>query len=95
MTNFFKVVQQGQVFSVPSSKNDSGQTLKCNLVLRELGSNYADQYIGALLGNAAECKFYSGDLVVATLRFSTRDHNGSTYQDILITDIVKIKSQLA
>jgi hypothetical protein len=30
------------------------------------------------------------DLVVASLRFSTREYNGQTYQDIVVTEIIKI-----
>ena len=90
MKSIFKVVQQGEAFAVQSPKSDSGQTMKCNIVLQELGGKFENQYVGAMLGNAATCKFYSGDLVAASLRFSTRDYNGATYQDILVTDIVKL-----
>ena len=31
-----------------------------------------------------------GDVVIATLRFSTHDFQGQTYQEILATDIVKL-----
>ena len=92
MKGFFKVVQQGEAFAVQSQKADGGQTMKCNIVLQELGGKYEDQYVGVLLGNVAQCKFYSGDLVAASLRFSTRDYNGATYQDILVTDILKLKN---
>ena len=53
-------------------------------------SKFENQFVGAMLGNAAQCKFYPGDVVAASLRFSTRDYNGATYQDILVTDIVKL-----
>ena len=42
------------------------------------------------LGSLAACKFYEGDLVAATLRFSTHEHQGQVFQDIVATDIVKI-----
>jgi hypothetical protein len=29
--------------------------------------------------------------VVASLRFSTREYNGQTYQDIMVSEIIKIK----
>lgn len=90
MKSIFKVVQQGEAFAVQSQKSDSGQTMKCNIVLQEMGGKYESQYVGAMLGNAAQCKFYPGDVVAASLRFSTREYNGATYQDILVTDIVKI-----
>ena len=31
-----------------------------------------------------------GDVVVATLRFSTHEYQGQTFQEILATDIVKV-----
>ena len=43
-----------------------------------------------MLGNVAGCRFFTGDVVAVALRFSTREHNGQVYQDILVTDIVKI-----
>ena len=90
MKSIFKVVQQGEAFAVQSQKSDSGQTMKCNIVLQELGGKFENQYVGAMLGNTATCKFYPGDVVAASLRFSTREYNGATYQDILVTDIVKL-----
>ena len=35
-------------------------------------------------------KFENGDVVVATLRFSTHEYQGQTFQEILATDIVKV-----
>ena len=67
-----KVVRQGEAFSVPSQKSESGQIEKCNIVLRELGgSKYENEFVCSMLGSLAGCKLYEGDLVVATLRFST------------------------
>jgi hypothetical protein len=86
-----KVVRQGEAFSVQSSKQESGQIQKCNIVLKELGgSKFENEFVCTMLGNLAGCKFYEGDVVAATLRFSTHENNGATYQDIVATDIVKI-----
>ena len=60
-------------------------------MLEELGGKYENQYAVDILGNAAQCKFYPGDLVVVTLRFIAREYNGQVYQDILVTDIEKVK----
>ena len=46
----------------------------------------------AMLGNLAACKFYEGDVVMATLRFSTHEYQGQVYQDVLATEIVNIKN---
>ena len=48
------------------------------------------EYVCAMLGNLAVCRFYEGDVVVATLRFSTHEYQGQTFQEVLATDIVKI-----
>ena len=85
-----KVVRQGEAFSVQSSKQESGQIKKCNIVLKELGGKFENEYVCAMLGNLAACRFYEGDIVIATLRFSTHEYQGQTFQEILATDIVKI-----
>ena len=90
-TKIMKVVRQGEAFSVQSQKSESGQIQKCNIVLRELGgSKYENEFVCSVLGNLAECRFYEGDVVAATLRFSTHEYQGQVFQEILATDIVKI-----
>ena len=90
-TKLLKVVRQGEAFSVQSTKSESGQINKCNIVLRELGgSKFENEYVCAMLGNLASCRFYEGDLVIATLRFFTHEYQGQTFQEVLATDIVKL-----
>ena len=89
-TKILKVVRQGEAFSVQISKQESGSIQKCNIVLRELGGKFENEYVCAMLGNLAACRFYEGDVVVATLRFSTHEYQGQTFQEILATDIVKL-----
>ena len=90
-TLILKVVRQGDAFSVQSQKADSGEIQKCNIVLRELGSSkYENEFACTMLGNLAGCKFYEGDVVAATLRFSTHEYQGQTFQEILVTDLVKV-----
>ena len=74
----------------PQVKQESGQIQKCNIVLKELGGKFENEYACTMLGNLAGCRFYEGDIVIATLRFSTHDFQGQTYQEILATDIVKL-----
>ena len=86
-----KVVRQGEAFSVQSKQSESGQIQKCNIVLKELGgSKFENEYVCAMLGNLAACRFYEGDIVIATLRFSTHEYQGQTFQEILATDLAKI-----
>ena len=90
-TRVLKVVRQGEAFSVQSSKQESGQISKCNIVLKELGGGkFENEYVCAMLGNLAGCRFFEGDVVVATLRFSTHEYQGQTFQEVLATDIVSI-----
>ena len=90
-TKILKVVRQGEAFSVQSAKSESGQIMKCTIVLRELGgSKFENEYVCTMLGNLAACRFYEGDVVIATLRFSTHEYQGQVFQEILATDIVKI-----
>ncbi len=90
-TLILKVVRQGDAFSVQSQKAESGEIQKCSIVLRELGSSkYENEFACTMLGNLAGCKFYEGDVVAATLRFSTHEYQGQTFQEILVTDLVKV-----
>ena len=86
-----RVVQQGEAFAVQSQKSENGQMMKCNIILQEMGGKYENQYAAAMLGNIAQCKFAPGTVVAVTLRFTTREYNGQVYQDILVTDIEKVK----
>lgn len=87
-----KVVRQGEAFSVQSTKSENGQIQKCSIVLRELGGGkYENEYACTMLGNLAGCRFYEGDVVAATMRFSTHEYQGQTFQEILVTDLVKVK----
>ena len=85
-----KVVRQGEAFSVQSAKSENGTIQKCNIVLREMGGKYENEYVCAMLGNLAACRFYEGDVVAATLCFSTHEYQGQVFQEILVTDIVKL-----
>ena len=79
-TKILKVVRQGEAFSVQSSKQESGSIQKCNIVLRELGGKFENEYVCAMLGNLAACRFYA-----------THEYQGQTFQEVLATDIVKMK----
>ena len=89
-TKILRVVRQGEAFGVQSSKSESGTIQKCNIVLRELGGKFENEYVCAMLGSLAACRFYEGDVVAATLRFSTHEYQGQVFQEVLCTDIVKL-----
>ena len=89
-TKILRVVRQGETFSVQSKNSDNGQIQKCNIVLKELGGKFENEYVCAMLGNLAACRFHEGDVVAATLRFSTHEYQGQVFQEILATEIVKL-----
>ena len=91
-TKILRVVRQGEAFSVQSQKAETGQLQKCSIVLRELGGGkYENEYVCTMLGQLAACRFYEGDVVAATLRFSTHEYQGQVFQEILATDLVKLQ----
>lgn len=90
LDSIFKVTAQSDVFSVSSQKAAGGQISKCNIVLRELGGKYENTYVATMLGEQANIRFVKDDLVVAALRFSTREYNGQVFQDIVVNEIIKI-----
>ena len=92
MKGIFKVMAQSDTFAVPSQKAEGGQVNKCNIILQDVGGKYENSYVAAILGEQANIRFMKDDLVVASLRFSTREYNGQTYQDIVVTEIIKIKN---
>ena len=89
-TKILRVVAQGEPTYVPSKKSENGQLAKCMIKLNELGGDYEDEYICAMFGNLALCKFAAGSTVIASLRFQTHESNGSYFQDVVATDIQNI-----
>ena len=88
---FFKVVSQGDVSYVASQKAEGGQLAKCLIRLKEFGgSKFGNEYACTMFGNLAQCKFYEGDLVAASLRFQVHEVNGAIYQEVIANDVVKL-----
>ena len=90
MKSIFKVIAQSEPFAVQSQKAEGGQISKCNIVLQELGGKYENSYVATILGEQANMRFAKDELVVASLRFSTREYNGQIFQDIVVNEIIKI-----
>ena len=42
-----------------------------------------------LVGNLASIQFSEGDLVIATLRFQSREYNGQMFMDVIATELIK------
>ena len=77
MTNIYYVVSQTEASYVASQKAEGGQLAKCVIRLN-------------IFGNLAQCKFYEGDLVAASLRFQVHEVNGAVYQEVIANDVVKL-----
>jgi hypothetical protein len=90
MKKFFRVIAQSEPFAVQSQKAEGGQISKCNIVLQELGGKFENSYVATILGEQANMRFAKDELVVASLRFSTREYNGQIFQDIVVNEIIKI-----
>jgi len=91
--DIFNVVSQGDVSYVASQKAESGQLAKCVIRLKEFGgSKFGNEYVCTMFGNLALCKFYEGDLVAASLRFQVHEVNGAVYQEVVVNDMVSLKS---
>ena len=84
-----RVVKCGEMLTVKSEKSENGILNKRQLVLQELGGKYEPTYVVTALGNLATLEFSEGDIVIATLRFQTREFNGQIYMDIVATEILK------
>ena len=90
-TSVFRVVSQGDVNYVASQKAESGQLAKCLIRLKEFGGRkFGNEYACTMFGNLAQCKFYEGDLVAASLRFQVHEVNGAVYQEVIANDVVKL-----
>ena len=90
MKKFMKVVSCGEMQQVPSQKAEGGMLCKRQIVLQEIGGKYEDQVVGVMLGNLAQCQFYPGDVVMASIRLSVREYNGQMYQDIVVETLIAI-----
>ena len=84
-----RVVKCGECFTVKSEKSEGGVLNKRTLVLQELGGKYANCYVVTALGNLATIQFDEGDIVIATLRFQSREYNGQMFMDVVATELIK------
>ena len=84
-----RVVKCGECFAVKSEKSEGGVLNKRVLVLQELGGKYEPTYVVSVLGSLATLEFQEGDLVIATLRFSSREYNGQMFMDVVATELIK------
>ena len=84
-----RVVKSGEMISVKSEKSEGGMLNKRQLVLQELGGKYEPTYVVNALGNLATLELQEGDLVIATLRFQSREFNGQVYMDVVATEMIK------
>ena len=92
-TTVFRVVSQGVVTYIPSTKQEGGQLAKCLIRLKEFGgSKFGNEYACTMFGNLAQCKFFEGDLVVASLRFQVHEVNGAVYQEVVANDVTKLSA---
>ena len=93
-TKILRVVSQGDVTYISSTKQEGGQLAKCLIRLKEFGGGkYGDEYACTMFGNLAQCRFAEGDLVAASLRFQVHEVNGTVFQEIIANDVVPINNK--
>ena len=93
-TKILRVVSQGDVTYIPSTKQEGGQLAKCVIRLKEFGGGkYGDEYACTMFVNLAQCRFAEGELVAASLRFQVHEVNGAVYQEIIANDVVPINTK--
>ena len=88
-TKILRVVKCGECFTVKSEKSEGGVLNKRTLVLQELGGKFEPTYVVSALGNLATIQFDEGDIVIATLRFQSREYNGQMFMDVVATELIK------
>ena len=88
-TMILRVKKCGQMTTVQSEKSENGVLDKRTLVLQELGGKYENCYVVSALGNLASIQFNEGDIVIATLRFQSREYNGQAFMDVIATELIK------
>ena len=97
ITEIFKVVSQTDPVYVQSKKQDGGQLAKCNVHLKGIGGDYAEEFYAVAFGENATQKLEQGELVAVSLRCGTRvnNENGAAYQDVVAQGIVKLNEDSA
>ena len=88
-TMILRVVKCGKCFTVKSEKSEGGVLNKRTLVLQELGGKFEPTYVVSVLGNLATVQFDEGDIVIATLRFQSREYNGQVFMDVVATELIR------
>ena len=91
-TRICKVVGQTEPVYVNSKKSENGQLAKCNVHLKGIGGEYAEEFYAVAFGENATQKLEPGELVVVSLRFGTHvnQDNGAIYQDVVAQGIQKL-----
>ena len=97
ITKAFRVVACGEIEAYTTSTGNQSQ--KRQLRLQEFGGwngndnqvvRISNGIVCTMFGNLAQCMFYPNEIVLATLRFSAREYQGSWFQDVTVTDIHKL-----
>ena len=91
-TMILKVVSKTEPVFVQSKKQENGQLAKCYVRLKDVGSEFADEFYAVAFGENAKLKLEQGELVAVSLRFGTHENsdNKAIYQDVVIQGIEKL-----
>ena len=91
-TEILKVVSQTEPVYVQSKKQENGQLAKCNVHLKGIGGEFAEEFYAVAFGENATQKLEPGELVAVSLKFGTHvnQDNGAIYQDVVALGIQKL-----
>jgi hypothetical protein len=97
ITSTFRVVACGEIEAYTTSTGNQSQ--KRQLRLQEFGgwngndnqaARISNGIVATMFSNLAQCMFYPNDIVLASLRFSAREYQGSWFQDVTVVDVHKL-----
>ena len=86
----FSVVRCDAPVQAESATQPGKVTKRRNVVLREWGSKYSDEYVCSIVGDAADAQLKVGDVCIAAIQFKANEYNGRMYQDATIFEIATL-----
>ncbi|OYP55583.1 hypothetical protein CIK99_10485 [Prevotella sp. P5-92] len=90
MKTIGRIEKWGQVTQL---QGKNGTMSKCEVVIKDIGGDYADTYVATVWGEEAKKNIAKGTPVAAKLRFFTHKHEGRTYQDIVADEIISLAAK--
>lgn len=91
MKNLFIVQKVGPMESIVSVREPDKTIQRQTLVIRSLDGNISDSFVSTCMGSSIVPGIQPGNIVAASLKFSTSVFNGRDYQDCICREMIIIK----